>query len=340
MTNFLQDLSGGSDQSSGSGLNGLPQWASQAFQNLYNQAQGVSQNTANYAPIPFNNVQQGALNNITNGPPALGFTKAAQAAFGGAQDMANQVPGQINQANNYLGQANSNIAQGTQMNSPGAINNSINSFMNPYIQDAITPAVNNINMEGNYLGSQIAGQAANLGAFGGTRQAVAEGLNNYNTQQEVGNEAGTLLNQGYNTASQEGLSNLQNERQNFLTGAGLNVSQANGALSGANAYSTGANALTNLGNSNLQGWNDNINNYYTQQNQGLNAGNILQQPALQTQQIPFNQLQTLMTSLGALPQTSQASGNSIGSAGGSSGGASGLGSILGGIGSLAGAFGF
>lgn len=318
-------LFGGSQQQSSStpGFQAAPPFAQDAEQQLINRGVDVSNQTTPFAPVPFNQYQTGALQalgNYTGGyqpfnfntqgaedqynRPAFGYTQGAQTAFGGAQNA-------FNQAGNQVQLANANIAQGVNPLSSKEISGSINDFMNPFTEQALDPTIRDINRQSALQQSNIGSLANNANAFGSTRQALLESENNRNTAQQVADTTGTMYNNAFTNASQLGLNRLQNERSNFLQGAGLN-------LNGANAYNSMGQGLTGLGSANLAGRQENfdeaqakagtylagkglgaqintnnLNNGITANNAAYGAGSAYQNQQQQTNQIPIAQLQFL-----------------------------------------------
>ena len=78
----------------------------------------------------------------------------------------------------------------------------INAYMNPYINTVINNSMADLSRQNDIVNNQTNARAAAAGAFGGSRQAVANTLNNENFLRESGNLSGNLRNQGYNTAAQ------------------------------------------------------------------------------------------------------------------------------------------
>jgi hypothetical protein len=139
---------------------------------------------------------------------------------------------------NYVAGAGPATAQGVGLNAQ--------TLMNPYSQNVIDPTLA-AGEQARQMGRQtIAGNAANVGAFGGSRQGVAEGVSdaqfNLGTQQQIGNMLttgwGQALTPAYNLASQQAQQ-------------GLAAGQYLGTL-GQQGYNAAASAGQNLANTNLQ----------------------------------------------------------------------------------------
>jgi hypothetical protein len=112
---------------------------------------------------------------------------------------------------------------------------SIQAYMNPYVQASLDPQLQLMNQQ--LAQQQAANQAQGVkqGAFGGSRQAVMQGL----TQQNMDLTKAQMIGQGYNQAFREaqqaqqfganlGLQGLQAGMQ----GAGLGIQGVQGALAG------------------------------------------------------------------------------------------------------------
>lgn len=122
------------------------------------------------------NTQELSLRDYTpyTGQAVAGFSPMQQQAFQGAIDNQGQY-------NDLFGQASQMISQSGQGLDP----NSIQQFMNPYQQNVIDiakrDALTNYDMQKNELGDQM----ANVGAFGGSRMAIAESELQHNTGQRL-----------------------------------------------------------------------------------------------------------------------------------------------------------
>ena len=113
--------------------------------------------------------------------------------------------------------------------------NSIQAYMNPYVAASMAPQLQLMNQQLAQQQAANQAQASKQGAFGGSRQAVTQGL----TQQNADLAKQQLIAQGYNTAFQQaqqaqqfgsslGLQGLQAGMQ----GAGLGLQGIQGALAG------------------------------------------------------------------------------------------------------------
>lgn len=275
---FMGDMFGKKGKPGESGLNAMPGYANNAYQDLIQNSQGISQQTTPFAPVAFNPTQQSALDTMSMGPQqGFGFGQQANTAYGNASGA--------------LSAANSNIAAGTAPITGQQLNHGINQFMNPYTGMVVNNAMTDINREAADQASNIGQQANNAGAYGGTRQAAMENELNRNVLNAAGNVSGNLYQSGFNTASSDALNMLQQQRQNSLAGAGLNLNQ--GAQFGQ------------LGNDLMNAHVNQVGINQQHLTNQLNAGNIQNQYQQQMNQIPLNQQQFMAQMLGALPNTSQ-----------------------------------
>jgi len=217
-----------------------------------------------------------------------GFSPLQQQSFQGAGQL--QTPGQFGMATGAAGQGTMQ-ALGAGQNYQNMATNpyAVGAYMNPYVQQSLAPQ---LQLLGQQTGIQSAGEqaaATSSGAFGGSREALANSL-----VQQTGNLAAQqAIGQGYNTA-------YNNAQQAMQYGAGL-------GLQGAQAGIAGAGQLGQLGTSQLaaqQGILGLQNTYGTQQQQ--NQQNIINQ-AMQNYQTaqayPMQQLTQLKNLAQGLPMT-------------------------------------
>src|SRR5215469_8612969 len=253
------------------------------FQASLNQYSSLLGNLQSLTPD-----QQNALTNALYSNYGQQVISPAQAylsqAYGNAQDLYGQAlgysqgqyGGALANAANYYGQAlggaggllgsyTANAGPATAREVAG----NVNTLMNPYIQQVAAPTEQIYNQMIGQQMLQNSGQAANVGAFGGSRMgvqnAVAQAQGSLGASQYLSN----LLSQGYNAAlqpayglatgrAQEGLqagqylSGLgmqaaQNLGQFGMQAAGALGQQAYGSAQGLGSFgSNAANALVSL----------------------------------------------------------------------------------------------
>lgn len=98
------------------------------------------------------------------------------------------------------------------MGSMGAYDpRSYQQFMDPYMEDVIQRAQADIGRQGEIQAQNIGAQAVGGGAFGGSRQAVAEQELNRNIMDQQARTGAQLRSQGFNTAQQMAQNAFQNQ---------------------------------------------------------------------------------------------------------------------------------
>jgi len=164
--------------------------------------------------------------------------------------------------------------------------NAVASYMNPYLQNTLAPAEQLLNQQYGMTGAAEQSAATSAGAFGGSREALMQGLNQQNQNLASNQLIGNAYNQAYNTANQNmqaasqlgmqgaqsGLAGLQGANTAYGTGiqgANTGIQGANTGLQGVNTQLagtaqgmqgaqtgiSGVNAATNAGQYGLQGLN-------------------------------------------------------------------------------------
>lgn len=250
---FVKSLLGGTQSKTNSstptGYDALPTQGQSALTDLWSQGQGLASNIA-----PFSNAENTALQNLsTPFMPNFNFGQQANSALG-------QVAPQVQYANSFLNKgagqidlSNSLLNQGTNPISSGEYNGSLNMFMNPYTNQVVDPAIRNIQQQADQQRSDIGALSSTNGAFGGTRQSLLESELGRNTSTAIGDVSGSLLSQGFNTASQQALQSLTDERNRYLTGANTAAGSAGTYGNFANTANQGASIYNQLGQNYLQG---------------------------------------------------------------------------------------
>jgi hypothetical protein len=116
----------------------------------------------------------------------------------------------------------------------------VGAYMNPYLQNSLNPALQLANQQYGIAGQQQQGAATSAGAFGGSRSALANSLNQQN-QMLAQNQ---IIGQGYNTAF-----NQAQQQMNAANQAALAGNQQ--ALSG---YGMGLQGVGQAGSQAMQGY--------------------------------------------------------------------------------------
>ena len=247
-------------------------------------------------------------------------------AFGSAGGTLGTAGNTINQAMTpfgWAGQSFGNAGQAYQSSynplaftaQPGSIRSSMNQFLNPYREQVIDASLGRLRDRRDVDLNMIKGNAAQSGAFGGSRHGLleAETIDNYGQQEDE--LAARMLQQGFDTSSnlavqqlglmQSGAAGLQN------IGAGLTgIGQARTGLGNALVGASGA--QTNIGNS-MAGLGTNLFNIGQQANAGQAQAGGQQQQLLQAilsgagdqyntyANYPQQQLSTLLAALSGNP---------------------------------------
>jgi len=93
-------------------------------------------------------------------------------------------------------------------------------FMNPYNKNVLDVAQQRFTDQANTQQGLIGGQAANVGAFGGDRQAVLEGTMRAQAAKNMGDLTANVQQQGYSQAMQNAMGMLQgNQQMQYNVGA-------------------------------------------------------------------------------------------------------------------------
>jgi hypothetical protein len=231
------------------------------------------------------------------------FSPLQMQSFQGAQNM--QSAPQLGAASNIAGMASMG-ALGTNYNyNPQSFTSAgtAQQYMNPYLMASLAPQLAIQQQQQGAAQQTQNAQAAQAGAFGGSRagvQAAATGLNNQLANQN-------LIGQGYNTAYNNAQNQFNTEQQlgtqNAQFGANLGLQGLNTALQGANTLGTlGQNQYTqNMGINQLQ------NQYGGQQQQQMqNVLNTQYQNFLNAQNYPYKQMGFLSDLINKLPMSTEA----------------------------------
>lgn len=286
----------------------LPKWYNSASQDAIKFANQAADNLAKpyegNTVAPLDPLQQQAIGltgqNIGSTNPAF------QSAGRTAASVAGYTPGSF---------LNGNIAQ----------------YMNPYIQNVEQAALTNMNQGFAQGLNTIADRAINAGAFGGSRQGVAEGTAASEFARQYGDLSAQLRAQGYGQAA--GMMESDMNRQ--MAGQELNLQaagmQGNLAAAGQQSYLQSLQAALSAGQINQD------------QAQALLAQDAARYDAMRN--YPLEQLNIRLAPLGSMQvptsstQTRPTSGNFLtGALGGAMTGAQ-VGSMIPGVGTAVGAIG-
>ena len=231
---------------------------------------------AGYNQVRGAQTQAAQMGNAPMSQAAMGYGQNMQAATGSAQDMQAALMGGSPEAQAAAMQqanlGNAPLAQAAQFGGPQNVNaqnvgtqdytgSNVSKYMNPYIQSALNPQLEEVQRQYDITGTQQKSGAAKAGAFGGSREALMAAEN----QRNAGIAKNQIIGQGYNQA-------FQNAQQQFNTQqqADLQAQQAN----------QGANLQAGLANQNM-GYNTGLQNAQLQQQAGLANQSLAGQFGLQ-----------------------------------------------------------
>ena len=191
----------------------LSDWAGPYVTNMLGQAQAIAAQPYQTYQGPLTAGPSSLQSNLFSGlgsiniPSNYGQSWSSQ----GAPTMPNvNVPSQtqsVSQAG--AGDTSTSGMTNTQMGQPG--NNSIAAqYMNPYLQQSLTPQLNLLAQQAQTNEQSDLGKLTSQGAFGGSRQAVLQGMD----QNALLGQQANLIGQGYNTAYQNAMQQFNNDQTN------------------------------------------------------------------------------------------------------------------------------
>lgn len=216
-------MSGGSQSSSQqSGLD--PQIRDATLRNIQ-RATGVAESMGARQIAGFNQDQQSAMNTIRSfaDPNSLGMQQARMGA--GLVGSAGMYQPQMISGQQAAREGVRDISAAT-----GASN--MQAYFNPFQQEVVDVALGDIERARQMQQMQGAAQAQRAGAFGGSRQGVAEALTNEAALREAGRTAAQLRSQGFETAAGLGMQDAARQIQAQAANQGVDMSleQANAQL--------------------------------------------------------------------------------------------------------------
>jgi hypothetical protein len=196
----------------------LPPWVEQGSQDVYNQMKGAL--APGYQSY--------------NGQTVSGTTADTNAAYDRIRGMQGQGdPAYASALNMATG-----LAGSAKTATPGDIEALRTQFQNPFQQDVINRSVSTLEDQATRAGNARAAQAGNVGAFGGSRYGVEQGIAAGETAKASGDLAGQLNLQGYNTSLQSALGLNQANQQLGLAGLQM-MPQIAGARANQTALEAG-----------------------------------------------------------------------------------------------------
>jgi hypothetical protein len=151
-----------------------------------------------------------------------GMTQGQQEAIAAGQQGIGAYKPFMNMATGATGEAlgqfygASNVAQGAMQ---GYDPNSAQQFMNPYQEQVINQALNNINRQGDIARQNLQGQAVRAGAFGGSREGIQRAELERGLSETRNNSIIQALQQGYGAAQQQAQAAFEAQQGRQLKGA-------------------------------------------------------------------------------------------------------------------------
>jgi hypothetical protein len=310
----------------------LPEWVNQASQSNYARAQDVANRP--YVANPYGGEASVAPWTAAQNQGAAMLPQVGQyqSAYGSAQDALSGLLGY-----------NPTQIQAGRVNAGQLSNTDLTPYMNPFTGEVEANTVRQMNEAGTRAQNQIRADAAKGGSFGGSRQAVQQGVQQAETAKNIGDTVSQLRSANFAQAQAAAKSdldraltgdttNLQNwtdvQKQNVanqLAAKGIQKDAANSLVAAATAGQESA--IKTLGQYMTVG-----SMQQAQQQKVLDAKSGQWQ---QQQDYPLEQLNILLSSLGMSPygktETTQKTSEQKGG--------SDFGSMLGGFGSILGTVG-
>ena len=272
-------------------VNALSPWAGDYVTNMLGSAQALAntpmpvyQGELTAGPSTLQNQQFAGLSALANtGAPPVQFQTGTWSNQG-APVMPNvNVPSQTQSVSQAANQGVTGFNQPMQLDTSNT--GIAGQYMNPYLQQSLQPQLNLLAQQAQANEQSDLGKLTSQGAFGGSRQAVLQGMD----QNALLGQQANLIGQGYNTAYNQAMNQFNQEQQNALNAQNYqqqaNQASANFGLQSLNALGTAGATQQGL-----------------QQAADTAAQNQFNQQAL----YPYQQLQFEQSMLSNLPISTQA----------------------------------
>jgi len=286
VANHAYCLSKGTDMSGGGGTqtvvnkSEIPQWVQEAGQRNLTAAYDVSRNLQGpYEGQRVASMSPGQLGTI--GAIANNYAMS-QPAYAYAQQMAAQAGGY----------------QPQQVQAGNISQTSLDPYMNPYTQSVLQTSLDALNTQRQTGLNQASDAAIRARAFGGSRQAIQEGVVNAAAQQQAGQLAANLMSQNYAQAQAAAQSDIMRQMQAQQLNQAAGISGAGLGISGAQALG----GLAGAGQQNfLQGAAGSLAAQSAIQQQQQSELDAAMAAYREQQQFPLQQLQIPLQALGITP---------------------------------------
>lgn len=174
-----------------------------------------------------------------------GFNMDQQKGFDSVRNMLNQWgPGTDTAAGarGMLGQVGDFIGKGSNATAAQLSPDAYREFMNPYVQDVLVPATNELQRQTENARAGLGARAAAAGAYGGSRGALQEAQLDRSLQETGSRLVADTMAQAYDKATALAEGNTNRQQQTSLQ-------NANNAMQGANTMISSAGMLDSLLNS-------------------------------------------------------------------------------------------
>lgn len=174
-----------------------------------------------------------------------GFNMDQQKGFDSVRNMLNQWgPGTDTTAGarGMLGQVGDFIGKGSNATAAQLSPDAYREFMNPYVQDVLVPATNELQRQTENARAGLGARAAAAGAYGGSRGALQEAQLDRSLQETGSRLVADTMAQAYDKATALAEGNTNRQQQTSLQ-------NANNAMQGANTMISSAGMLDSLLNS-------------------------------------------------------------------------------------------
>jgi hypothetical protein len=187
----------------------------------------------NAADIGNAGAQAATTNATTLGNNALNY--GGLGAISGMQGQALGVLGGGAYGAQGAGYGNTASGVGTDYAKQITDSATVNQYMNPYLEQSLQPQIDLMNQQNDISNQKANSQAAQAGAYGGSRQLIANNLNNQTNELAKAN----LIGQGYKSAYDTAQANIGKASELSLQGLQTGIQGAQTGLSGVNAQLAG-----------------------------------------------------------------------------------------------------
>ncbi len=273
----------------------VPDYIEQAGRLHLAQAYGVADNMLGpYQGPRYVGLTDGAVSNIAALQGNVGATNPAFAyAQNAAAGLTNYVPQNVQASsisapgNVTAGTATAGRITGTptltadQVNAGMLAGTNLSSYMNPYTQNVIASGLSALDTQRMQALNQVGDQFLKSGAFGGSRQGVAEGVTNAGAAAQAGALAANLMQQNFSQAQQAATADINRNLQAQGMNQAANL-QANNLTAGYGMQGALANQQTGL-QASLANQQASLAAALANQNAGMQTNQANAQLALQAQ---------------------------------------------------------